>query len=57
MKTAFIIASELHESEKALPVLVPTKGITAEHENWIERHSRQDSYLIHVFYSQLLRCN
>ena len=27
-------------------VKVPTKGITADHKNWIEQRSKQDSYLI-----------
>ena len=36
------------ESEKAL--LVSTKGITADQENWIEQHSKQDSHLIERFY-------
>ena len=25
---------------------VNQKGITADHENWIEQHSKQDSYLM-----------
>ena len=32
------------ESEKALLVPVSSKGITVDHENWIEQHSEQDSY-------------
>ena len=39
------------ESEKALLVPVSTK------ESRIEQHSKQDSYLIQRFYSQLLRYN
>ena len=39
----------VRESEKAL--LVSTKGITTNQENWIEQHSKQDSYLIQRFYS------
>ena len=39
------------ESEKALLVPVSTK------ESRIEQHSKQDSYLIKRFYSQLLRYN
>ena len=35
-------------------VIVSTKGITADHENWIEQHCKQNSYLIQLFYSQLL---
>ena len=45
------------QSEKALLVPVSTKGITADHENWIEQHSKQDSNLIQRFYSQLFRYN
>ena len=43
------------ESEKTLLAPVSTKGIAADHENWIEQRSiKQDSYLIQRFYSQLL---
>ena len=51
--------NRVHESEKALLVPVLTKGISADHEsrNWIEQHSKQDSYLIQQFYSQLLIYN
>ena len=37
------------ESEKALLVSVSTKGITVNHENWIEQHSTQDSYFFNDF--------
>ena len=37
------------ESEKALLVSVSTKGITVDHENWIEQHSKQDSYFFTDF--------
>ena len=37
------------ESEKALLVSVSTKGITADHENWIEQHSTKDSYFSNDF--------
>ena len=30
------------------------KDITADHENWIEQHNKQDSYLMQRFYSHLL---
>ena len=51
--------NRVHESEKALLVPVLTKGSSADHEsrNWIEQHSKQDSYLIQQFYSQLLIYN
>ena len=51
--------NRVRESEKALLVPMLTKGISADHErrNWIEPHSKQDSYLIQQFYSQLLRYN
>ena len=37
------------ESEKALSVSVSTKGITVDHENWIEQYSKQDSYFFNDF--------
>ena len=37
------------ESEKALLVPVSTKGITVNHENWIEQHSKQESYFFNDF--------
>ena len=37
------------ESEKALLVSVSTKGITVDHENWIEQHRTKDSYFFHDF--------
>ena len=37
------------ELGKALLVSVSTKGITVNHENWIEQHSKQDSYFFNDF--------
>ena len=47
----------ISKCEFPLVIKVLTKGITADHENWIEQHSKQDSYLIQRYYSQLLRYN
>ena len=46
------------ESEKALLVPVRTKGMTVNHENWIEQHSKQDSYLIQLSEAfETVHCN
>ena len=37
------------ELEKTLLVPVSTKGITVDHENWIEQHSKQDSFFFKDF--------
>ena len=36
---------------------VNKRYISADHENWIEQHSKQDSYLIQRFWAHLLTYN
>ena len=50
MYLQFLGHRALRESHPALQ-----ESQTADHKNWIEQHSKQDSYLIQRFYLHLLR--
>ena len=49
--------NRFHLNVHALYIYCQQKESHADHQNWIEQHSKPDSYLIQRFYSQLLRYN
>ena len=56
-KTDVIDENRFHNCVSPFCFQCQQKDITANHENWIEQLSKQDSYLIQRFYSHLRRYN